>query len=75
MNIEVDGNAPLGENQYQLAMSEALLRHEADLVRVQQLKKLQERDFKEQIKMQDDIVKAEREQEEFKKVQLHQELT
>lgn len=56
-------------------MSEALQRHEQDLLRMKQLRKIQENDFKEQIKMQEEIVKAEQEQQDFKKLQLHQELT
>ena len=47
-------------------MSEALARHEAELMRVGELRKLQEQDFQAQIKMQEEIVKAEREQKNFR---------
>ena len=57
-----------------MAMSEALARHEAELMRVAELRKLQEQDFKNQVEMQDEIVRAEKEQENFKKVQLFAEL-
>ena len=43
-------------------MGEALARHEQALMRVGELRKLQEQDFKQQIKMQDEIVNAEKEQ-------------
>ena len=43
-------------------------------MRVGELRKLQELDFNQQVKMQDEIVNAEKEQEKFKKVQLHTEL-
>ena len=62
------------QNQYQLAMGEALARHEAELLRVGALKRLQEDDFRAQIRMQEDVVRAEQDQALFKKVQLHQEL-
>ena len=52
-------------------MSEALARHEAELMRIGELRKLQQKDFHEQVRMQEQIVKAEKEQENFKKVQLH----
>ena len=55
-------------------MGEALARHEQSLMRVGELRKLQELDFNQQVKMQDEIVNAEKEQEKFKKVQLHTEL-
>ena len=35
------------QNQYQLAMGEALARHEQELLRVREIKKLQQRDFLE----------------------------
>ena len=41
MNDDQDMTA-YGGNQYQLAMSEALARHEAEVMRVGQLRKLQE---------------------------------
>lgn len=63
-----------GGNQYQLAMSEALARHEAELLKVGQLRKLQEQDFRAQIEMQEKIRQSEKDQENFKKVQLNQEL-
>ena len=53
-----------------MAMSEALARHEAELLRVAELRKIQEKDFKAQVEMQEEIVRAEKEQENFKKVQL-----
>ena len=56
-------------------MGEALARHEEELMRVNELKKLQEQDFHSQIKMQGEIIAAEKEQEKFKKVQLFQELS
>ena len=56
-------------------MSEALARHEEELIRVGELRKLQEMDFRQQLQMQEDIAKAEKEQESFKKLQLHQELS
>ena len=57
-NTEVPDDAEMsamGGNQYQLAMSEALARHEAEVMRVGQLRKLQEQDFKAQIEMQKEI--------------------
>ena len=70
----MDSEEAVPQNQYQLAMGEALARHEQALLRVGQLKKLQEKDFNQQIKMQEEIVNAEREQDKFKKVQLNTEL-
>ena len=61
-------NSESGENQYQLAMTEALARHEQELMRVGQLRKLQAQDFKQQIAIQEEIVAAERDQDAFKKV-------
>ena len=55
-------------------MSEALARHEAELMKVGQLRKLQEQDFRAQIEMQEKIRQSEKDQENFKKVQLNQEL-
>lgn len=55
-------------------MSEALARHEAELLKVGQLRKLQEQDFRAQIEMQEKIRQSEKDQENFKKVQLNQEL-
>ena len=51
-----------------------MARHEEGLMRVGQLKKLQEQDFNQQVKLQTEIVNAEKEQEKFKKVQMHMEL-
>jgi shikimate kinase len=56
-------------------MSEALARHENELLRVGELRKLQENDFRQQLVMQVEIDKAVKEQEGFKKVQLFQELS
>ena len=42
-------------------MSEALARHEQELMRIGELKKLQENDFKQQVQMQAEIAKAEKE--------------
>ena len=53
-------SGPAG-NQYQLAMSEALARHEAELQKVSDLRKLQEKDFRRQIEVQAEIVAAEKE--------------
>ena len=43
-------------------MSEALARHEAEVMRVGELRKLQELDFNAQVKMQEEIRNAEMEQ-------------
>lgn len=75
MSHTEDATSPRGgENQYQLAMSEALARHEQELYRIEELKKLQEHDFRQQVLMQEEIKKAEKEQANFKKVQLYTEL-
>lgn len=42
-------------------MGEALARHEESLMRVQELRKLQEKDFRQQIRMQEEIANAEKE--------------
>ena len=42
-------------------MGEALARHENELVRVGELRKLQEMDFRQQLLMQEEIDKAEKE--------------
>ena len=55
-------------------MSEALNRHEQDLLKVAELRKLQQEDWKRQIQMQDDIDKLEAEQKSFMKTRLHEEL-
>lgn len=55
-------------------MSEALKRHEQELLKVAELKKIQEQDFRRQIKMQDDVEKLESEQKQFLKTRLHTEL-
>ena len=55
-------------------MSEALNRHEQDLLKVAELRKIQQQDWKQQIQMQDDIDKLEAEQKSFMKVRLHEEL-
>ena len=74
-NSEIqEGEAGLGGNQYQLAMSEALARHEAEVLRVGELRKLQEGDWNKQIIVQKEIVAAEKEATKFHKMQLHQEL-
>ena len=71
---DLNNNATPGGNQYQLAMSEALARHEAEVMKVGALRKIQEQDFRAQVKMQEEIARAEQEQESFKKLQLYQEL-
>ena len=42
-----------------------MARHEAELIKVGELKKLQEQDFHKQIKMQEEIVTAEKEARKF----------
>ena len=64
-----------GGNQYQLAMSEALARHEAELQKVSDLRKLQEKDFRRQIEVQAEIVAAEKEAKQFRQMQMDAELT
>ena len=49
-------------------------RHEQELLKVAELKKIQEQDFRRQIKMQDDVEKLESEQKQFLKTRLHTEL-
>ena len=63
-----------GGNQYQLAMSEALARHEKELQKVSDLRKLQEQDFRKQIKLQEEIVQAEKDAKLFRQMQMNQEL-
>ena len=58
-----------------MAMSDALARHEAELMKVGQLRKIQEQDFRAQVEMQEQIKKSDKEQENFRKVQLDHELT
>ena len=60
-----------GGNQYQLAMSEALARHEQELQKVSDLRKLQEQDFRKQIKLQEEIVQAEKDAKLFRQMQMN----
>lgn len=47
-------------------MSEALARHEQELQKVSDLRKLQEQDFYKQIKLQEEIVQAEKDAKLFR---------
>ena len=62
------------ENQYQMAMNEALKRHEQSLHKVKELRKAQEDDFRHQINMESDIIKLETEQANYKKTKLNEDL-
>jgi len=74
-NAEIEGpEGDMNGNQYQLAMSEALARHEQELQKVSELRKLQEQDFRKQIKLQEEILRAEQEQKQFRQMQMHAEL-
>ena len=78
-DIQVDDNedAESGiqeQNQYQLAMNEAIKRHEQNVKKIQELRKIQEDDFRQQVDMEGDIIKLENEQVAYKKTKLNEDL-
>ena len=55
-------------------MNEAIKRHEQNVRKVQELRKIQEDDFRQQVDMEGDIIKLENDQVNYKKTKLNEDL-